>query len=80
MFQCMYALFLIPLKCFVFLIQLMETGPSGMNGENVPELAAAGSTLALEPAPIPHRDTAGKIVSVVQTRLDLVVLTLAQVK
>lgn len=58
----------------------METGPSGLNGENVPELAAAGSTLALGPVPIPHRDTAGKIVSVARTRLDLVELTLVQVK
>ena len=58
----------------------METGPSGLNGENVPELVAAGSTLALGPVPIPHRDTAGKIVSVVQTRLGHVVLTLVQVR
>jgi len=59
-------------------VQWMAIGRSGQNGGNVPGLVAVDSTLALEPARIPHRGTAEKIALGNPMKLVLVILSLVQ--
>lgn len=58
----------------------MAIGRSGQNGGNVLGLVAVDSTLALEPARIPHRGTVEKIALGNPMKLVLVILSLVQVK